>query len=47
MLQEYGIDEYLLKAIKLLYCQFGVCIGVNGEQSKSFHVGMFYLLFFS
>ena len=36
VLQEYGIDGRLLMAIKSLFCQLEVCVGVNGKQSKSF-----------
>ena len=38
VLQEFCIDWHLLIAIKPLYCQPEIC--VNGEQSKSFHVGV-------
>ena len=39
MLHEYGIDGYLLVAIKQLYSQLKVCVRVNCKQSKSFPVG--------
>ena len=39
VLQDYGINGCLLMAIKSFYCQFKVCVHVNGKQSKSFHVG--------
>ena len=29
-----------LMALMSLYCQLGVCVLVNGKQSKSFHVGV-------
>ena len=40
VLQEYGIDEHLLMAIKSLYCQPEVCVRVNDKQSKSFNAGV-------
>ena len=40
VLQEYGIGEHLLVAIKSLYCQPDVCVLVNGKQLKSFYVGV-------
>jgi len=40
VLQENGIDDQLLLAIKFLYCQLEVCVRVNGKQSKPFHVGV-------
>ena len=40
VLQEYGIDWRMLRAIKLIYCQPGFCVRVNNKQSKSFHFGV-------
>ena len=40
VLQEYGVDRQLLRAIKLFYCRPEVCVRVNGKQSKPFHVGV-------
>ena len=37
MLQEFGIHENLLMAIKSLYCQPEVYFRANGKQSKSFY----------
>ena len=38
VLQEYGVNGQLLRAIKLFYCRPEVCVRVNGKQSKPFHV---------
>ena len=38
VLQEYGVDGQLLRAIKSFYCRPEVCVRVNGKQSKPFHV---------
>ena len=40
VLQEYGVDGQLLRAIKSFYCQPEVCARVNGKQSKPFNVGV-------
>ena len=40
VLQEYGVNGQLLRAIKSLYCRPEVCVQVNGKQSKPFHVGV-------
>ena len=40
VLQEYGVDGQLLRAIKSFYCRPEVCVWVNGKQSKPFHVGV-------
>ena len=40
LLQEYGMDGQLLRAIKSFYCRPEVCFRVNGMQSKPFHVGV-------
>ena len=40
VLQEYGVDGKLLRAIKSFYCRPEVCVQVNGKQSKPFHVGV-------
>ena len=40
VLQEYGVDGQLLRAIKSFYCRPEVCVRVNGKQSKPFHVGV-------
>ena len=40
VLQEYGVDGQLLRAIKSFYCRQEVCVRVNGKQSKPFHVGV-------
>ena len=39
-MQEYGVNGQLLRAIKSFYCRPEVCVGVNGKQSKLFHVGV-------
>ena len=40
VLQEYGVDGQLLRAIRSFYCQPEVCVRVNGKQSKPFHLGV-------
>ena len=40
VLQEYGVNGQLLRAIKSFYCRPEVCVRVNGKQSKPFHVGV-------
>ena len=40
VLQEYGIYGQLLCAINSFHCRSGVCVRVNGKQSKPFHVGV-------
>ena len=40
VLQKYGVDGQLLRAIKSFYCRPEVCVRVNGKQSKPFHVGI-------
>ena len=40
VLQEYGVDGQLLRAIKSFYSRPEVCVRVNGKQSKPFHVGV-------
>ena len=40
VLQEYGVNGQLLRAIKYIYCWPDVCVWVNGKQSKPFHVGV-------
>ena len=40
VLQEYGVDGQLLRAIKSFYCRPEVCVWVNGKQSKPFQVGV-------
>ena len=36
LLQEYGIDGYLLIAIKSFHCQPEICVRVDGKQSRHF-----------
>ena len=36
VLQEYGVNGQLLRAIKSFYCRPEVCVRVNGKQSKPF-----------
>ena len=36
----YVVNGQLLRAIKSFYCRPEVCVRVNGEQSKPFHVGV-------
>ena len=38
VLQEYGVNGQLLRAIKSFYYRPDVCVWVNGKQSKPFHV---------
>ena len=40
VLQEYGVNGQLLRAIKSFYCRSKICVRVNGRQSKPFHVGV-------
>ena len=40
VLQEYGVDSQLLRAIKSFCCRPEVCVRVNGKQSRPFHVGV-------
>ena len=40
VLQEYGNNGQLLRAIKSFYCRPEVCVRVNDKQSKPFHVGV-------
>ena len=40
VLQEYGVNGQLLRAIKSFYCRPEVCVRVNGKQSKSFQVSV-------
>ena len=40
VLQEYGVNSQLLRAIKSFYCRPEVSVRVNGKQSKPFHVGV-------
>ena len=40
VLQEYGVNGQLLRAIKSFYCRPEICVRVNGKQSKPFHVGV-------
>ena len=40
VLQEYGVNGQLLRAIKSFYCRPKVCVRVNGKQSKPLHVGV-------
>ena len=40
VLQEYGVDGQLLRAIKSFYCRPEVCVRVNGKQSRPLHVGV-------
>ena len=40
VLQKYGVNGQLLRAIKSFYCIPEVCVRVNGKQSKPFHVGV-------
>ena len=40
VLQKYGVDGQLLRAIKSFYCRPEVCVRVNGKQSEPFHVGV-------
>ena len=38
VLQEYGVNGQMLRAIKSFYSRSKVCFRVNGKQSKPFHV---------
>ena len=40
VLQEYGVNGQLLRAIKSFHCRPEVCAWVNGKQSKLFHLGI-------
>ena len=40
ILQEYGVDGQLLRAIKSFYCRLEVCVRLNGKQFKPLHVGV-------
>ena len=40
VLQEYGVNGQLLRAIKSFYCRPEVCVRENGKQSKPFLVGV-------
>ena len=40
VLQEYGVNSQLLRAIKSFYCKLEVCVRVNGKQSKTFYMGV-------
>ena len=40
VLQEYGVNGQLLRAIKSFYCRPEVCVRVNDKQSKPFHVSV-------
>ena len=40
ILQEYGVNGQLLRAINSFYCRPEVCVRVNSRQSKPFHVGV-------
>ena len=40
VLQEYGVNGQLLRAIKSFYCGPEVCVRLNGKQSKPFHVSV-------
>ena len=40
VLQEYGVNGQLLRAVKSFYCRPEVYVRVNGKQSKPFHVGV-------
>ena len=40
ILQEYGVDGKLLRAIKSFYFPPEVYVRVNGKQLKPFHVGV-------
>ena len=39
-MQDYGVNDQLLHAIKSFYCRLEVCVRINGKQSKPFHVGV-------
>ena len=40
VLQEYGVDRQLLRAINSFFCKPEVCVLINGKQSKPFHEGV-------
>ena len=40
VLQEYGVDGQLLRAIKSFYCRPEVCARINSKQSKLLHVAV-------
>ena len=40
VLQEYGVNGQLLRAIMSFYCRPEICVRLNGKQSKPFHVGV-------
>ena len=40
VLQEYGVEGQLLRAVKSFYCRPEVCVWVNGKQSKPLHVSV-------
>ena len=40
VLQEYGVNDQLLRAIRSFYCRPEVCVRVNGKQSKPFRMGV-------
>ena len=40
VLQKYGVNGQLLRAIKSFYCRPEVCVRVNSKQSKPFHLGV-------
>ena len=40
VLQEYGVDGQLLRAIKSFYYLPEICVLVNGKQSKPFYMGV-------
>ena len=40
VLQEYGVNDQLLRANKSFYCRPEVCVRGNGKQSKPFQVGV-------
>ena len=40
VLQGYGVNGQLLRAIKLFHCRQEVCVRVNGKQSEPFHVSV-------
>ena len=38
VLQEYGVDRQLLRAIQTFYCKPEVCVRVNGKQSTIYDI---------
>ena len=40
VLQEYGVNGQLLRAIESFYCRLEVCVRVNGKLSKPFHASV-------